>query len=622
MKILGISCYYHDSAAVLIDDGEIVAAVQEERFTRKKHDPSFPSNSIRYCMKEGKISSFDQIDAIVFYEKPLLKLERIIETQYAYAPWGLKQFIHAMTLLIAEKKIFIKSKIKDEIQKIANSEGIKISQNIGEKIFFSEHHLSHAASAFYPSPFKESAILTIDAVGEWTTASISYGEDKKITILKEMKFPNSVGMLYSAFTYYCGFKVNSGEYKLMGLAPYGNPKNAEKLKDLILSEIVQIKKDGSIWLNQKYFEYCRGLKIINERKWEELFGMKPRKPQEPITQKHCDIAMAIQNILEEIVCSMAQESKKITGSKNLCMAGGVALNCVANSKILIRKIFDNLWIQPAATDSGGALGAALAYYYSLPQTQRKIYEGKDQMHGSFLGPSFSKYDILEVIAKYKAVYTEIQDEEELIRKTAELLAEGKIIGWFQGRMEWGPRALGARSILADPRNPEMIKKINLKVKFREGFRPFAASFLPEDAKELLQYGFNSPYMLLVDFINPKKRIPLPENFFELTILDRLYLQKSDISAVTHVDYSVRVQIVYKETNPRFWKLLWEFKKITGYGVILNTSFNVRGEPIVCSPEDAFRCFMRTEIDYLIIENFIFDKRKQPEIKFQEKFEPD
>lgn len=632
MKVLGISCFYHDSAACLVIDGDIIAAAQEERFTRKKHDPSFPKNAIKYCLKEGKISLVE-LDAIVFYEKPLLKLERIIETQYSFVPYGIKQFIHAVNLLLAEGKLLLKYKILRELENLmyegsgdfkSERQKRKLKRLLNDRIYFSEHHLSHAASAFYPSPFQEAAILTVDAVGEWATASLSYGKEKEITILKEMNFPNSVGMLYSAFTYFCGFKVNSGEYKLMGLAPYGNPQNAKKLKNLILSEIVDVKDDGSVWLNQEYFEYCKGLKIINEEKWEKLFGIKPRKPDEKIVQPYCDIAMAAQEILEEIIFRMAKEAKKITGSNNLCMAGGVALNCVANSKLLIRKVFENIWIQPAATDAGGALGAALAYYYSLKETKRtNLMEGEiDKMKGAFLGPSFSKYDILEVIAKYKAIYEEFEDEDKLIRKTAELLAEGKVIGWFQGRMEWGPRALGARSILADPRNPEMIKKLNLKIKFREGFRPFAASVLYEDVMEFFEHGFTSPYMLFVDYIAQKRRKELPDNFLQLPITDRLYFPKSDIPAVTHVDYSVRIQTVHKELNPKFWKLLKEFKKITGYGVLLNTSFNVRGEPIVCSPDDAFRCFIRTQIDYLVIENFIFDRKKQPNLKFDEKFEPD
>lgn len=608
MKVLGISAYYHDSAACLVIDGEIISACQEERWTRKKHDPSFPSNSIQYCLKEAGISISD-LDAVVFYEKPIIKLERIIDTYYRYAPKGFKQFKSAVSSLIFDRKMFMKDLLKREIKKI-NSDG-KIPP-----LYFSEHHLSHAASAFYPSPFYEASILTVDGVGEWATGSLGYGKDKEIKLFKELHFPDSVGLLYSAFTYYCGFKVNSGEYKLMGLAPYGDPRSAQKYKNLILDKLVDIKEDGSIRLNQEYFDYCTGLKMIKEDKWAEIFGVPPRKPETEIKQIYADIALAIQEITEEIVFRMANEVKKLTGSKNLCMAGGVALNCVANGKILIRRIFDNVWIQPAAGDAGGAMGAALSFYYMHDETSRTISEF-DSIKGAFLGPSFSRYDILSTISKYKADYIELQDEDELCRTVARFIADGYIVGWFQGRMEWGPRALGARSILADPRRPEMQKKLNLKIKFREGFRPFAPSVIAEDVKEYFEFGFTSPYMILIDYVNPKRRNPLPENWYDLSLSERLYFVRSDIPAVTHLDYSARVQTVHKETNPRFWKLINEFKKITGYGVIINTSFNVRGEPIVCTPDDAYRCFMRTDIDFLVMENFVFDKKKQ--IPFKEDF---
>lgn len=621
MKVLGISAYYHDSAACLVEDGEIISACQEERFTRKKHDPRFPTRAIKYCLEEAKITISD-LDAVVFYEKPFLKLERIMETYYNFVPKGFAQFKSAISALLFDKKLYVKDLILNELKSLAfGSEDGKGRRQVVPPLYFSEHHLSHAASAFYPSPFYEAAILTVDGVGEWATGSLGYGRDKEIKIFKELNFPDSVGMLYSAFTYYCGFKVNSGEYKLMGLAPYGNPDSARKYKKIILDNLVDIKDDGSIHLNQEYFDYCVGLKMVDEKKWIKLFGFPPRKPETLITQEYADLALAIQEITEEIVTLMALELKKITGAKNLCMAGGVALNCVANGKLLIKKIFDNIWIQPAAGDAGGALGAALAFYYANEGTERKISEF-DSMKGAFLGPAFSRYDILAVISKYKAPYREIQDEDELCRITAELIAKGYIVGWFQGRMEWGPRALGARSILADPRNPEMQKKLNLKIKFREGFRPFAPSVIAEDVKEYFEYGFVSPYMILIDYVHPKRRNPLPENWHSLSISERLYYIRSDIPAVTHLDYSARVQTVHKETNPRYWKLINEFKKLTGYGVVINTSFNVRGEPIVCTPEDAYRCFMRTDIDFLVMENFIFDKKEQPPFKEDFKFELD
>ncbi len=618
MKVLGISAYYHDSAASLVIDGEIVSAVQEERFTRRKNDPSFPKNAIQYCLKEGGIKLSD-IDAVVFYEKPFWKIERVLETYYAFAPRGLTQFLSSIPSFISDQKLFLKDVIKKELR--------DIDGNYKGEIYFSEHHLSHAASAFYPSPFRSSAILTIDGVGEWATASLGYGDGNKIKIIKELHFPHSVGLLYSAFTYYCGFKVNSGEHKLMGLAPYGNPYSdrVKKFKKLIIENMIDIKDDGSVWLNQEYFDYCTGLKMVNEEKWEELFGFPPRKPEAEITQEYCDLALAIQQVTEEVIFRMAEEVKRLTGSRYLCMAGGVALNCVANGKLLMKRIFDSIWIQPAAGDAGGSLGSALAFYYLAKNNERVIEEAKpDKMKGALLGPSFSRHEILYTLAKYRADFVEVEDEEKLCEKVARLLAEGKIIGWFQGRMEFGPRALGSRSILADPRDPEMQRKLNLKVKFREGFRPFAPAVLAEDAKDFFEFGFSSPYMLLIDYIHPNLRYELPNNYHELPWREKLYFIRSKIPAVTHVDFSARVQTVHKEINPRFWKLLKKFKELTGYGIIINTSFNVRGEPIVCTPDDAYKCFMRTDIDFLVIENFILDKKAQPihTQNWQTEFPPD
>lgn len=623
IKILGISAFYHDSAAVLINDGRIIAAAHEERFTRKKHDPSFPQNAVQFCLDYGGVSIND-LSAVVFYDKPLLKFERLLETYYAVAPRGLKQFLSSIPVWIKEK-MFLKKLLFDEFKKIGLVDKKKLT------LLFTEHHLSHAASAFYPLPFKDSAILTIDGVGEWATASIAHGKDKEITILKELHFPHSLGLLYSAFTYYTGFKVNSGEYKLMGLAPYGNP-TSERVSEfikLIYEHLIDVKEDGSIWLNQKYFNYCTGFKMVNEKKWQTLFGFSSRKPEGEINQEYCDMALAIQRVTEDVVLKMAKEAKKLTGSNNLCMAGGVALNCVANGLLLREGIFfDNIWIQPAAGDAGGALGAALSAYHMYFDMARKmnenihpplVGEGKgerafhgqmDAMQGAYLGPEYTGLDIEVMAAKHRAVYERLE-WDELYEKAAVLLETGNVIGWFQGRMEWGPRALGNRSIIADARSPEMQKKLNLKIKYREGFRPFAPSVLAEDAGEYFENGFISPYMLLIDYVHPKKRIHLPDGYHSMPLKDKLYFLRSDIPSITHLDYTARVQTVHQETNPKYHKLISAFKKRTGCGVIVNTSFNVRGEPIVCTPDDAYKCFMRTEMDYLVMGNYIFEKNEQP-----------
>jgi len=607
VKILGISAFYHDSASAILNDGEIVVACQEERFTRKKHDSSFPINSIRYCLNYSGFS-INELDAVVFYEKPFLKFERLLTTYYVFAPKGLPSFLNAIPVWIKEK-LFMKNLILKELSKIENFDKKKL------KLLFSQHHLSHAASAFFPSPFKESAILTIDGVGEWSTASISFGKDNSITVLKEMNFPHSVGLLYSAFTYYLGFKVNSGEYKLMGLAPYGDPtsERVKKYKDLIYENIVDVKDDGSIWLNQDYFDYSTGLRMVKEEKWEKLFGFFPRKPESEIEQQHCDLALAIQQITEEIVFKMAETAKKLTGSKYLCLAGGVALNCVANGKLVKKGIFEDIWVQPAAGDAGGAIGSAYAVYHMYFGKERKVHN-IDGMQGAYLGTEYSDLDILKTLRKYKASYTYFEDFDDLCDVVSELLSQGKVVGWFQGRMEWGPRALGNRSILGDARNPEMQKRLNLKIKFRESFRPFAPSVIYEDVRDYFDIDRPSPYMLFIADVVDKRRNPLPDGYNKLSVRDKLYLIRSDIPAITHLDYSARLQTVHEETNPKYYNLLKKFKEKTGYSVIVNTSFNVRGEPIVCSPEDAYRCFMRTDMDFLVLGNFLLDKKKQPEWK--------
>ncbi|MBA4852595.1 carbamoyltransferase [Emticicia sp. BO119] len=606
MTILGISAFYHDSAAALIRNGEILAAAQEERFTRIKHDPAFPANAVRFCLDYSGMT-LDKVDAIVFYDKPLLKFERLLETYYGFSPRGLKSFLTSIPVWLKEK-MFLKRMLHEELEKIGNYNKRKA------KLLFPEHHLSHAASAYYPSPYQDAAILTIDGVGEWATASICYGKGNQMTILKELRFPHSLGLLYSAVTYYCGFKVNSGEYKLMGLAPYGNHGSAQvaRFVDLIRNELIEIKPDGSIWLNQEYFNYATGLRMVFDDKWEQLLGFKRRESESLLEQIHCDFALAIQEITEEVVIKMAEEAKRLTGSKNLCMAGGVALNCVANGKLQKTSIFENIYIQPAAGDAGGALGAALAaYYIYFNQERNPTPNTLDEMHGSYLGPEYSDLEVKQMAKKYDANYQYFGNFEELAAETAQLLSEGNVIGWFQGRMEFGPRALGGRSILGDARNPEMQKKLNLKIKYREGFRPFAPSVLAEDVEEYFECETPSPYMLLVHGVNKKRRTVFPDNYEQLPMMEKLYFLRSDLPSITHIDYSARIQTVHQETNPRYWTLINEFKKQTGYGVIVNTSFNVRGEPIVCTPEDAYKCLMRTEMDYLVVGNFIFDKKFQP-----------
>ncbi len=610
MKILGISAFYHDSAAALIDDGVIVAAAQEERFTRKKHDPGFPTNAVQFCLEYGGVT-LNQLDAIVFYDKPLLKFERLLETYYAFAPKGIRSFITAMPVWIKEK-MFLKRLIKEELVKLGYDKKKPV------KMLFPEHHLSHAASAFYPSPYEKAAILTIDGVGEWATASICLGEGKDITILKELRFPHSLGLLYSAFTYFLGFRVNSGEYKLMGLAPYGNPSSpeVERYVDIILKELIELKEDGSVWLNQKYFDYATGLKMVDEPAWERLFGFKKRNPEDSLEAEHCNLGLAIQRVTEEAVIRMGREAKRLTGADYLCMAGGVALNCVSNGKIQKAGIFKDVFIQPAAGDAGGALGAAQAAYHIFFGQERNITWKNDNMRGSYLGPTFSDLEVELTAKKYNATYTHFEDFKELSKEVAKLLADGNVVGWVQGRMEFGPRALGGRSILGDPRNSEMQKKLNLKIKYRESFRPFAPSVLAENVAEYFDYDGISPYMLLVHPVAEDRRKPLPAGYDSMDLRNKLYFERSDLPSITHIDYSARIQTVHKETNPRYWELINAFKELTGYAVVVNTSFNVRGEPIVSTPNDSYRCFMRTEMDYLVVGNYVFDKRQQPE--WQEK----
>ncbi|MCS7013234.1 MAG: carbamoyltransferase [Chloroherpetonaceae bacterium] len=620
MKILGISAFYHDSAAALIKDGEIVAAAQEERFTRKKNDAAFPANAVRFCLDYAG-TTLSELDAIVFYDKPLLKFERLLETYYAFAPKGVRSFIAAMPVWLREK-LFLKRLLREELQKINGDD----TQSV--KLLFSEHHLSHAASAFYPSRFERAAILTIDGVGEWATASIALGEGSQITVLRELHFPHSLGLLYSAFTYFLGFKVNSGEYKLMGLAPYGQPNSAEvkRFIELIKTHLVRIYDDGSIWLNQKYFKYATGLEMIDEKKWERLFGVSKRKPEDEPTQAQCNLAMAIQCVTEEIVLKMAAEAKRLTKAEYLCLAGGVALNCVANGKVLNTGWFRDVFIQPAAGDAGGALGAALAAYYLYFEQARVLPASRDAMKGAFLGPEFSDLDIERMIRKYEASARYYDDFEALCQDVAKWLDEGKVIGWVQGRMEFGPRALGARSILADARSPDMQKKLNLKIKYREGFRPFAPSVRAERASDYFELQHDSPYMLLVQAVRTHLRKTLPENYHDLPLKEKLYTVRSVLPAITHIDFSARIQTVHRDTNPRYWQLLKTFEDLTGCGVVVNTSFNVRGEPIICTPDDAYRCFMRTEMDCLVIGNYVFEKAAQRQVqakaRFEETFAPD
>lgn len=610
MKILGISAFYHDSAASIVVDGEIIAAAQEERFTRKKHDPAFPTNAVKFCLEYSGLELKD-LDAIVFYDKPLLKFERLLETYYAFAPSGFKSFITAMPVWIKEK-MFLKRLIREELDKIGNYDRKKT------KLLFPEHHLSHAASAYYPSPYEESAILTVDGVGEWATVSICHGVKEKITILKELRFPHSLGLLYSAFTYFLGFRVNSGEYKLMGLAPYGNPSSPDirKYIDIIKTHLVSLKADGSIWLNQDYFDYATGLKMVNEDKWEKLFGFKTRKPEDELLQVHCNLGLAIQELTEEAVLLMAKEAQRLTGSKNLTLAGGTALNCVSNGKLQKSGIFENIFIQPAAGDAGGALGAALAVHYMYYGNERSVNYKMDALKGSYLGPTFSDLEVELMAKKYDAKFSYFPEFKALADETARLLASENVVGWVQGKMEFGPRALGGRSILGDPRSAEMQKKLNLKIKYRESFRPFAPSVLANDVAEFFDYDGISPYMLLVHPVADKIKKALPEGYDDMNLRDKLYHLRSDLPSITHIDYSARIQTVHPETNPRYHELISSFKALTGVGVVVNTSFNVRGEPIVMTPNDAYRCFMRTEMDYLVVGNYLFSKKDQPD--WQEK----
>ena len=597
MYILGISAFYHDSAACLLKDSEIVAAAQEERFTRKKHDPNFPAHSIHYCIKEAKISA-DKIDKVVFYEKPFLKFERLLETYLAFAPRGFKSFSYSMPLWIKEK-LFQKSIL---ISNLSNTLGEHI--NWKDKLLFCEHHLSHAASAFYPSKFENAAILTIDGVGEWTTTSIAVGNKNKIKIIKEIHFPHSLGLLYSAFTYYAGFKVNSGEYKLMGLAPYGQPIYA----DLIKEKLIKIALDGSFHLDMSYFNYATGL-TMTSKKFDTLFGGPPRKPESKLTQKEMDLASSIQKVLEEIIILLAKEIIKTTGEKNLCLAGGVALNCVANGTLLRKKLFDNIWIQPASGDAGGALGSAYSVLYMFYNKKRVINKKIDKMKGSYLGPQYLKNEIKNELDKCGAKYLSL-NKNKMIDIVTNELASKKAIGWVQGRMEFGPRALGARSIIADPRSPKMQKQLNLKVKYRESFRPFAPSILFENLSEWFNQSKSSPYMLYVADVKHEKRVLMTKRELKLFGIDKLNIKRSSIPAVTHVDYSSRIQTVHKETNKLYYDLINSFFKKTGCPILVNTSFNIRGEPIVCSPRDAFNCFMGTDLDILVIENFLLFKKDQ------------
>ncbi|MEM7102980.1 MAG: carbamoyltransferase [Bacteroidota bacterium] len=605
MTILGISAFYHDSAAAIIRDGEIIAAVQEERFTRKKHDASFPKNAVRYCLEECA-TTIDELDAVVFYDKPLLKFERLLETYYAFSPRGIRSFIAAIPIWLKEK-LFLKRLIRQELKEVMDYDRKTL------KLLFPEHHLSHAASAFYPSAFAEAAILTIDGVGEWATASICHGKGREITVLKELGFPHSLGLLYSAFTYFLGFRVNSGEYKLMGLAPYGNAESDETkaFVKTIEEHLVSIKNDGSIWLDQSYFNYATGLRMVHDRKWAALFGFPKRETEAELEQKHCNLALAIQQVTESVVLKMAVEAKRLTGADHLCLAGGVALNCVANGKLQKANVFKEIFIQPAAGDAGGALGGALAAHHLYFEKDRNSVSSPDAMKGAYLGPSFYDGDCLRTFKKFNAVFEQVKPKGDLYDRVATLLAEGNIVGWMQGRIEFGPRALGNRSILGDARNPDMQKKLNLKIKYRESFRPFAPSVLAEEAKTYFELDHPSPYMLFVQSVNNSRCNLLPEGYAAFPVREKLYFERSDIPAVTHIDFSARIQTVHKATNPEYHGLLSAFKAQTGYSLLVNTSFNVRGEPIVCTPEDAYRCFMRTEMDYLVIGNFLLKKEQQP-----------
>ncbi len=605
MRVLGISAFYHDSAAALIEDGHLVGAAQEERFTRKKHDAGFPQNAVQYCLDTAGIKLGD-VDYVAFYDKPFLKFERLLETYLAYAPRGFNSFRMAMPLWLKEK-LFQKTLLRDEMKRW------QPDFDWQKRLLFGEHHQSHAASAFFPSPYEEAAVLCMDGVGEWATTSLGWGQGNKLEMLKELHFPHSLGLLYSAFTYYTGFKVNSGEYKVMGLAPYGEPK----FKDTILSNIVDLKEDGTFRLDQTYFDYCTGLRMTNE-KFGALFGGKARKPEELLTQHHMDLAASVQAVTEEIVLRLARSVKKETGAKNICLAGGVALNCVANGKLLRENLFDGIWVQPAAGDAGGAVGAAYAAYHGYLGQSRQLNGHLDGMAGSYLGPEYSNDEIARRLTAAGAKFT-VLTREQTIEQTAQALADGRAVGWMQGRMEFGPRSLGARSILGDARSPSMQKTLNLKVKYRESFRPFAPAVLREDVGEYFDIKTDSPYMLMVAPVVENRRRAMSQAEEALFGIDKLNVPRSDIPAVTHVDYSARVQTVHKETNPAFHDLLESFKAKTGCSVLVNTSFNVRGEPIVCTPEDAFRCFMGSEIEVLVVGNCFLRKEDQdPALKLDYK----
>ena len=603
MWILGISAFYHDSAAALIRDGEVIAAAQEERFTRKKHDARFPAHAVRYCLESAGVAP-EQLDSVVFYEKPFLKFERLLDNYLAFAPRGLRSFRVALPLWTREK-LFQKDLLCREL------ETIWPKSDWASRLLFTEHHQSHAASAFFPSPFEDAVVLTMDGVGEWATTSAAVGSGNRLEIVSEVRYPHSLGLLYSAFTYYTGFKVNSGEYKVMGLAPYGEPRYARA----ILDRLIDLKDDGSFRLDMRYFDYCTGLTMTNSR-FDELFGGPPRRPEEPLTQRHMDLAASVQAVLEEAVLRMSYSLASKTGARNLCIAGGVGLNCVANGKVLRSGRFKGIWIQPASGDAGGAVGAALAAYYIHKGQPRHPNGQLDGMKGAYLGPSFENGDVEKRLTKAGAKYI-VHGDAELIDRSVDALVEGKAVGWFQGRMEFGPRALGNRSILGDPRSPSMQSLLNLKVKYRESFRPFAPSVLREDVQDWFEMDTDSPYMLLVGDVLERRRIAMTPEQRNLFGIDRLNVPRSEIPAVTHVDYSARVQTVHAETNPRYHALISAFKARTGCPVIVNTSFNIRGEPIVCTPEDAFRCFMGTEIEVLVVGNCLLRKEDQDQSRKQD-----
>ena len=612
MHILGISSFYHDSAACLLKNGEIIAAAQEERFTRKKHDAAFPHNAIAYCLKEAGIDP-DEIENVVFYEKPFVKFERILETYLAFAPKGFKSFAQAMPVWIKDK-LFQKSALVKEL-KLALGDNV----NWSERLLFSEHHLSHAASAFYPSPFVSAAVLTLDGVGEWTTTSLAIGDGSDLKVVKEIHFPHSLGLLYSAFTYYVGFKVNSGEYKVMGLAPYGEPRFAE----LIRQHLIVVAADGSFQLDMSYFSYATGLTMTN-KKFDVLFGGPPRTPEAELTQREMDLAASVQKVTEDIVIELAKGIATETGERNLCLAGGVALNCVANGILLREKIFDNIWIQPAAGDAGGALGAAFSVWHLYHKGDRKVSSERDAMKGSYLGPQFSDTEIEVELKSCGAVYKKYS-EEDLIEHVATALVSKKAIGWMQGRMEFGPRALGARSIIADPRSSKMQKQLNLKVKYRESFRPFAPSILREEVGNWFEHDTDSPYMLVVADVQQDKRREISTQEEALFGIDKLNVSRSSVPAITHVDYSARIQTVHADTNPRYHAVISKFKDRAGCPLVVNTSFNVRGEPIVCTPTDAFKCFMATGLDVLAVGNYLLVKAEQDESlkeHYEERYELD